>query len=52
MEWLTTADGWIALLTLTTLEIVLGTGGRRARVHRALLSGIAGAGTIAGRSMG
>ena len=24
MDWLTTADGWIALLTLTTLEIVLG----------------------------
>lgn len=24
MDWLTTADGWVALLTLTTLEIVLG----------------------------
>src|SRR3981189_316312 len=24
MEWITTAEGWIALLTLTLLEIVLG----------------------------
>ena len=24
MDWLTTPDGWIALLTLTTLEVVLG----------------------------
>src|SRR5688572_25453242 len=24
MEWMTTAEGWIALLTLTVLEIVLG----------------------------
>ena len=24
MEWMTTAEGWAALLTLTVLEIVLG----------------------------
>ena len=24
MEWMTSAEGWIALLTLTLLEIVLG----------------------------
>ena len=24
MEWMTTAEGWVALVTLTVLEIVLG----------------------------
>ena len=33
MSWMTGAEGWIALLTLTVLEIVLGIDNNRLHLH-------------------